>query len=105
MLQIILLVATTQLGRLKTEDVAVVAVGGGTRSGSRLLKTEDEWKITAAAKGGEGGLGLDRRRDRRPRRRRTTLCVESRRRRRRHAPTRALTRRRVDGELTEKGRA
>ena len=50
MLQIILLVATTQLGRLKTEDVAVVAVGGGTRSGSRLLKTEDEWKITATAK-------------------------------------------------------
>ena len=50
MLQIILLVATTQLGRLKTEDVVVVVVGGGTRSGSRLLKTEDEWKITAAAK-------------------------------------------------------
>ena len=50
MLQIILLVATTQLGRLKTEDVVVVAVGGGTRSGSRLLKTEDEWKVTAAAK-------------------------------------------------------
>ena len=48
MLQIILLVATTQLGRLKTEDVAVVAVGGCTRSGSRLLKTEDEWKVTAA---------------------------------------------------------
>ena len=56
MLQIILLVATTQLGRLKTEDVAVVAVGGGTRSGSLLLKTEDEWKITAAAeKGPKGG--------------------------------------------------
>ena len=50
MLQIILLVATTQLGRLKTEDVAVVAVGGCTRSGSRLLKTEDEWKVTAAQK-------------------------------------------------------
>ena len=44
MLQIILLVATAQLGRLNTEDVAV---GGGTRSGSRLLKTEEEWKITA----------------------------------------------------------
>ena len=46
MLQIILLVATAQLGRLNTEDVAV---GGGTRSGSRLLKTEEEWKITATA--------------------------------------------------------
>ena len=32
--------------------VAVVAVGGGTRSGlgSVLLETEDEWKITAEAK-------------------------------------------------------
>ena len=58
MLQIILLVATTQLGRLKTEDVAVVAVvavGGCTRSGSRLLKTEDEWKVTAAQKWPKGG--------------------------------------------------
>ena len=45
-MQIILLVATAQLGRLNTEDVAV---GGGTRSGSRLLKTEEEWKIMATA--------------------------------------------------------
>ena len=55
MLQIILLVATTQLGRLKTEDVVVVAVGGCTRSGSRLLKTEEEWKVTAAQKWPKGG--------------------------------------------------
>ena len=32
------------------EIVAVVAVGGGTRSGSLLLETEDEWKITTEAK-------------------------------------------------------
>ena len=43
-------------------------------------------------------LGMDHRRARTPRRRRTTLTVEARHRRRSHAPTRARTRRRVDGE-------
>ena len=43
-------------------------------------------------------LRMDHRRARTPRRRRTTLNVEARHRRRSHAPTRALTRRRVDGE-------
>ena len=43
-------------------------------------------------------LRMDHRRARTPRRRRTTLTVEARHRRRSHAPTRALTRRRVDGE-------
>ena len=50
-------------------------------------------------------LGMDRRRARTPRRRRTTLTVEARHRRRSHAPTRALTRRRVGGKLPEKRRA
>ena len=57
MLQIILLVATAQLGRLNTEDVAV---GGGTRSGSRLLKTEEEWKRTADELKRDGGKKVKR---------------------------------------------
>ena len=60
MLQIILLVATTQLGRrllicawtASANWLTIVAVGGGTGSGlgSLLLETEDELKITAEAK-------------------------------------------------------
>ena len=67
----------------------------------RRRRQTEQQKLTAAAKrakGGEGVLGMDRRRARAPRRRRTILTVEARHRRRSHAPTRALTRRRVDGE-------
>ena len=46
---------------------------------------------------------MDCRRDRAARRRRTTLYVESRHRKRSHAPTRALTRRCMDGKLPEEG--
>ena len=67
----------------------------------RRRRQTGQLKLTAAAKrakGGEEVLGMDHRRARTPRRRRTTLTVEARHRRRSHAPTRALTRRHVDGE-------
>ena len=57
MLQIILLVAIAQLGRLNTEDVAV---GGGTRSGSRLLKTADELKRDGRGTEADGGKKVKR---------------------------------------------
>ena len=48
---------------------------------------------------------MDRLRDGPARRRRATLAVESRHQKRIHAPTRAPTRRCVDGKLPEKGGA
>ena len=63
MLQIILLVATTQSGRrllicawtASANWLTIVAVGGGTGSGlgSLLLETEDELKFMAEAKKGQ----------------------------------------------------
>ena len=69
----------------------------------RRRRQKGQLKLTAAAKrakAGEEVLRMDHRRARTPRRRRTTLTVEVRHQRRSHAPTRALTRRRVDGEAT-----
>ena len=71
--------------RKRTQTVESTTVGGR-REAKRARQRATKAK---RSKGGEGVLGLDRRRDRTPRRRRTTLYVESRHRRRSHAHSRA----------------